>query len=139
VAIDTEMYNGENRGNMRLFTHAAIDAGADVIFGHGPHVVRAMELYNKRLIAYSLGNFCTYSGVSVLGICGLAPLLKVNLNKKGEFLNGQIVSYSQSHLNGLQPDPLNRAALRIKMLTDSDFVAPGIIISNTGSITPKIF
>lgn len=131
-----ESYNGEYRGNVRLFTHAAVDAGADFIFGHGPHVVRGMEIYNKRLIAYSLGNFCTHSGVSVLGICGLAPLLKITLNKKGEFLNGQIISYRQTHDKGTLRDTLNRAALRIKMLTDSDFTAPGLSISSLGVITP---
>ncbi|MFA5851155.1 MAG: CapA family protein [Spirochaetales bacterium] len=137
VPDSAEIFKGENRGNLRLFSHAAIDAGADVILGHGPHVARAMELYKKRLIAYSLGNFVTYKGVSVSGVCGLAPLLKFRINKKGEFLSGQIVSYRQEHDKGLHADPLNRAALRIKALTEADFIRPGLSISSSGQITPS--
>nr|WP_067059192.1 CapA family protein [Mucilaginibacter sp. L294] len=136
VPDSAEIFKGENRGNLRLFTHAAIDAGADVILGNGPHVARAMELYKNRLIAYSLGNFVTYKGVSVSGICGLAPLLKLRISKKGDFLGGQIVSYRQIHDKGLLIDTLNRAALRIKALTEADFIQPGLSISASGQITP---
>ena len=55
-----ETFLGEDRGDLRRFTHAAIDAGADLVLGSGPHVVRAMEIYQGKLIAYSLGNFATY-------------------------------------------------------------------------------
>lgn len=41
----------------RKFAHLAIDAGADVILGHGLHVPRGIEIYNKKLIIYSLANF----------------------------------------------------------------------------------
>jgi hypothetical protein len=138
VPLATEMFKGENRGDLRAFTHAAIDAGADVVLGNGPHVSRAMELYKNRLIAYSLGNFVTYKGVSVSGVCGLAPLLKLRINKRGEFLNGQIASYRQNHQTGLQPDKLNRAALRMKALTEADFIRPGLSISEVGVIKPLI-
>ncbi len=97
-----------------------------------------MELYKNRLIAYSLGNFVTYKGVSVSGICGLAPLLKLRISKKGDFLGGQIVSYRQIHDKGLLIDTLNRAALRIKALTEADFIQPGLSISATGQITPLV-
>ncbi len=39
------------------FSRAAIDAGADSIIGHGPHVLRGIEIYKGRPIFYSLGNF----------------------------------------------------------------------------------
>jgi poly-gamma-glutamate capsule biosynthesis protein CapA/YwtB (metallophosphatase superfamily) len=138
VSDSVEIFKGENRGNLRLFTHAAIDAGADVILGNGPHVARAMEIYKNRLIAYSLGNFVTYKGVSVSGVCGLAPLLKLRISKKGEFLGGQIVSYRQVHDKGLLVDTLNRAALRIKALTQADFIQPGLSISASGQITSLV-
>jgi poly-gamma-glutamate capsule biosynthesis protein CapA/YwtB (metallophosphatase superfamily) len=41
----------------REHAHGMIDAGADVIVGHHPHVVQGVEVYNGGLIAYSLGNF----------------------------------------------------------------------------------
>jgi hypothetical protein len=123
---------------VRAFAHNAIDAGADLIFGNGPHVSRAMELYKKRLVAYSLGNFCTYKSVSVGGVCGLAPLIKIYVNKNGEFLNGRIISFKQTHYKGLEFDPLNRAAARIRLLTAADFKTPGISIANSGMLSPKI-
>jgi len=39
------------------FAHAAIDAGADVFVGHGPHVLRGVEIYKGKPIFYSLGDF----------------------------------------------------------------------------------
>lgn len=132
-----ESYLGAKRGDVNAFAHAAIDAGADVIFGNGPHVSRAMEMYKNRLIAYSLGNFCTYKSVSVMGVCGMAPLLKVYLNKKGEFLSGRIISFKQTHENGLMPDTLNRVVNRIKMLTQADFPQSGLVIDEKGLITTQ--
>jgi hypothetical protein len=134
IPCTSEKFIGENRGDVHAFAHTAIDAGADLVLGNGPHVCRAMELYKNRLIAYSLGNFYTYRCVSVAGVCGLAPVLKVYLDKKGEFLNGRILSYIQSHNAGLEPDSLNRAANRIKYLTAVDFEQPGISIAADGKI-----
>ncbi|QEM13791.1 CapA family protein [Mucilaginibacter rubeus] len=135
VPFAMESFISEKRGDVHAFAHNAIDAGADIILGNGPHVSRAMEVYKNRLIAYSLGNFCTYKSVGVSGVCGLAPLLKVNLNKKGEFLNGRIISLRQAHDKGLGLDSLNRAAVRIKQLTEADFPDAGLIISDTGEIS----
>ncbi|MFQ5742428.1 MAG: CapA family protein [Acidobacteriota bacterium] len=39
------------------FAHAMIDAGADLFVGHGPHVLRGIEIYHGRPIFYSLGDF----------------------------------------------------------------------------------
>ena len=135
VPFKMESYLNEKRGDVHAFAHNAIDAGADLVFGNGPHVCRAMELYNNRLIAYSLGNFCTYRCVSVAGVCGYAPLVKIKVNKKGEFLEGQIKSYRQTHLSGLIPDSLNLVAKRIKILSETDFPESAINISQAGSIT----
>ena len=43
--------------DQKKFAHAAIDAGADVVYGHHPHVLQPMEEYNGGHIFYSLGNF----------------------------------------------------------------------------------
>jgi poly-gamma-glutamate capsule biosynthesis protein CapA/YwtB (metallophosphatase superfamily) len=136
VPFKIESYNNEKRGDVHAFAHNAIDAGADLILGNGPHVCRAMELYKNRLIAYSLGNFCTYRSVSVAGICGLAPLLKVYVNRKGEFLSGRIISARQTHEKGLQPDSLSRAINRIRELTQADFPESGLNIADNGRILP---
>jgi hypothetical protein len=136
VPFINEVFINEKRGDVHAFAHNAIDAGADLVFGNGPHVCRAMEVYKNRLIAYSLGNFCTYRCVSVAGICGMAPLLKVYVNKKGEFLSGRIIANKQTHDKGLEPDNLNRVIARIKMLTEADFPEAGLNISDDGVITP---
>jgi hypothetical protein len=136
VPDSAQSFKGERRGDVKAFAHAAIDAGADLVLGHGPHVSRAMELYKGRLIAYSLGNFCTYRSVSVAGACGLSPMIKLCLTKNGRFLNGQIISFKQSHELGLHRDPFNKALKRIKFLTETDFSNPGISISESGAITP---
>ena len=130
-----ESYIGEKRGNVYAFAHNAVDNGADLIFGHGPHVCRAMEIYKGRLIAYSLGNFCTYRGVGIDGVAGIAPLLKAYLNRKGEFLSGSIISIKQSREKRVEPDTLHRAAKHVKWLTTTDFSDNKLSISETGMLT----
>jgi poly-gamma-glutamate synthesis protein (capsule biosynthesis protein) len=47
----------ELRPYQPLLAHAAIDAGADLVLGHHPHILQAVEHYRDGLILYSLGNF----------------------------------------------------------------------------------
>lgn len=115
-----EMFLGQNRGNPYKFVREVIDAGADIVFGHGPHVTRAVDLYKGRFIAYSLGNFATYSRFNLKGVSGLAPILKVYVNKKGEFLFAEVFSIIQLGEGGPVLDPNNRAFSEIKMLTETD-------------------
>jgi poly-gamma-glutamate synthesis protein (capsule biosynthesis protein) len=42
---------------VQRFARAAIDAGADIFVGHGPHLLRGLEIYRGKPIFYSLGNF----------------------------------------------------------------------------------
>ncbi len=135
IIFKQESFFGEKRGDVHAFAHNAIDAGADVVLGTGPHVSRAMEVYKGRFIAYSLGNFCTYKSVSVAGVCGIAPLLKIYINKKGEFLNGRIIAVKQTHDSGLQADSLKLAVKRIQALTKTDFPEAGLTIADDGLIT----
>ncbi|GIV36002.1 MAG: hypothetical protein KatS3mg032_0381 [Cyclobacteriaceae bacterium] len=131
----TEYFHGENRGDVYAFAHAVIDAGADVVFGHGPHVVRAVEVYRNRFIAYSLGNFCTYGGINVSGINGLAPIIKVVTDRRGKFLRGQIISAYQVPRDRVKADPEHRAARRIAELTKKDFPDLPLHIDEYGNIT----
>ncbi len=48
----------EVTGDQVTLAHAAIDAGADLVLGHHPHVLQGIEVYNGKYICYSLGNFC---------------------------------------------------------------------------------
>ena len=114
----------------------AVDAGADLVIGHGPHVVRAMERYNDRLIAYSLGNFATYYGISVAGIKGIAPILIATLDEAGRFIEGEIVSTRQVRPAGPSLDPEGRALNMIRGLSSEDFGNPGLTFHPDGRVTP---
>jgi poly-gamma-glutamate capsule biosynthesis protein CapA/YwtB (metallophosphatase superfamily) len=137
VPKKTESFYGENRGDVHAFAHAVIDAGADVVFGHGPHVVRAAELYKDRFIIYSLGNFCTAGDFSISGISGYAPIVKVFTDREGKFVKGQIYSAIQRDKTGPVRDNSHAAAKEIKRLTELDFPATDIRISNEGVIERK--
>ncbi|MCX6163398.1 MAG: CapA family protein [Ignavibacteriae bacterium] len=132
-----EIFLGENRGNVYEFAHAVIDAGADVVFGSGPHVTRAIELYNDRFIAYSLGNFCTYGKFSLGGAMGIAPIIKVFVNKNGEFVRGKITPIKQIKRGFPVKDDDNTAIKTIQTLTGKDFPGTKLIISDDGSIEKK--
>lgn len=132
------MFLGENRGDLRTFTHFCIDNGADVVYGHGPHVVRAVELYKGHFIAYSLGNFCTPYGVNISEISGYAPVLQLNINAEdGTFVDGKIHSFIQQRGKGPRRDKQNLVAKEIKSLTNADFSNPKLNIAADGTITKK--
>lgn len=133
----TETYYGENRGNVHQFAHAVIDAGADVVFGHGPHVTRSMELYKDRFIIYSLGNFCTYGRFNLRGAAGIAPIIKLDLEKDGTFVSGQITPIYQQKTHGPKIDSQNRATLKLIELTKQDFPDGQLEINTDGSFVKK--
>ncbi|MEQ8927360.1 MAG: CapA family protein, partial [Fulvivirga sp.] len=134
VTQEYEYFYGENRGNVYKFSHALIDAGADVVFGHGPHVTRALEVYKKRLIAYSLGNFCTYARFNLRGENGLAPILIVYTDNEGKFLHGKIFPIIQLGAGGPQLDSQGRVIEKIRDLTKKDFPETPIMIDESGRI-----
>jgi poly-gamma-glutamate capsule biosynthesis protein CapA/YwtB (metallophosphatase superfamily) len=131
-----ETYHGEARGNVVTFAHAVIDAGADLVLGHGPHVPRALEYYNERLIAYSLGNFATYYGISVEGTKGLAPILIAELDAGGRFLRGRIESMIQVRPGGPRPDPARGALEMMRSLTERAFGSGHIRFEPDGQFAP---
>jgi hypothetical protein len=129
-----ETFLGENRGNVVEFSHAVIDAGADLVFGSGPHVTRAVELYKGRFIAYSLGNFCTYGKFGLNGAMGIAPILKVFINKDGEFVKGVITAVKQVRRGFPVIDETRQVISTIKSLTQKDFPKTELVISDDGEI-----
>lgn len=132
-----ETFVGENRGSLREMAHLCIDEGANVVFGHGPHVCRAVEVYKGKFIAYSLGNFCTPYGMNLRGISGYAPVLTVRVLKDGTFVDGQIHSFIQQRGQGPLPDTQNLVAKEMKRLTELDMPNACISISENGAIRKK--
>lgn len=131
-----EEYYGEPRGDVVLFARCMVDAGADLVIGHGPHVVRAVERYKDRLIAYSLGNFATYYGISVAGIKGIAPILITTLDGEGRFIEGEIISTVQLRPDGPSIDDRQRALNLMRGLSAEDFKNPGLRFLPDGRVLP---
>lgn len=134
VPYGAEMFFGENRGDLRRFGRAMIDAGADLILGHGPHVVRGIEVYNNRLIAYSLGNFATYGKFNLTGPLGLSLILEVRLAKDGAFLGGKIHPAKQEKPGGPQLDASGAVISVVKQLSEADFGTGAVRVSSDGRL-----
>lgn len=137
VPQGTEYYLGENRGNLRLFSRTMIDAGADLILGHGPHVTRGIELYNNKLIAYSLGNFATYARFNLLGPNGICPILEVELAPDGQFLKGKIIAVKQIGEGVPILDPNKTVIQKMRELSTLDFPNSPLLIDDEGNILLK--
>ena len=136
IPFAEEEYYGEPRGDVVRFARGVVDAGADLVIGHGPHVVRGIERYKDRLIAYSLGNFATYYGISVAGIKGIAPILTATLDGNGRFIGGEIVSTRQIRPAGPSIDSTQRALNMIRELSIEDFGNPGLRFHADGRVSP---
>lgn len=136
LPFEEEFYLGETRGEVVRFSHSVIDAGADLVIGHGPHVPRALELYGDRLIAYSLGNFATHFGVNVNGTAGLAPILEAEIQSTGEFIGGRIHSTIQERPIGPVRDDENRVYELIRSLTEETFGTEMFEFSGDGRFVP---
>jgi len=140
ITRKTEMFVGENRGNPYEFARFVIDNGADMVFGHGPHVARAIDLYKGKFIIYSLGNFATNTSVNITGVSGYAPIVKIKTDRKGNFLEGEIFSAIQQGENGdRRPilDSTGACIKEIKKLTEADIPEAELILKETGKICLK--
>jgi hypothetical protein len=132
-----EIFHGEDRGDVYKFAHTMIDNGADVIFGHGPHITRAIEVYKDRFISYSLGNFCTYGRFNLAGPNGIAPIMKIKVDSAGRFLSGRIIPVYQPWPGGVRIDESKRVINKIRDLISVDFPDGVINVSERGEITYK--
>ncbi|MER5457851.1 CapA family protein [Micromonospora sp. NPDC002389] len=133
----TEMFLGENRGDPIKFSRAMIDSGADLIVGHGPHVLRGMEFYKGRLIAYSLGNFAGGGGMlSNNGRLGWGGVLKVTLEPDGTWSGGSFVSTYMNGIGKPTMDPDDRGLGLLRDLTKLDFPETGAQFTKAGKISP---
>lgn len=130
-----EIYLGEHRANVREFARTAIDTGADIVFGHGPHVPRAAELYKGHIIFYSLGNFCTPYRMGIAGATGLAPIAEAVIDGNGKFVNGRIHSFRQIRGIGPRIDKNHEAARLIGRLSAEDFPESPLIIAPDGTLS----
>jgi poly-gamma-glutamate capsule biosynthesis protein CapA/YwtB (metallophosphatase superfamily) len=118
-----EEFMGEQRGNVVRFARAVVDAGADLVLGHGPHVPRAIEVYRGKLIAYSLGNFATYSMFNIKGPSGLGYVLRAEIDPEtGNIVRFRTLSVVLRHPGIPEPDPSGKAEALLRRLSE-EFLA----------------
>jgi poly-gamma-glutamate capsule biosynthesis protein CapA/YwtB (metallophosphatase superfamily) len=137
VRPGTEMYLGENRGDSIKFAHAVVDAGADLVIGHGPHVMRAMEFYKGRLVAYSLGNLAGYRALGYTGVVGVGGVLRVTLRRDGSYVDGSLAPTRMIAPGLPAMDPAKQALPLVRGLCDADLPASGARIGDDGSVSPR--
>ncbi|MBE7381644.1 MAG: CapA family protein [Leptolyngbya sp. SIO1E4] len=130
----TEFFFSENRGNLVQFSRAMVDAGADVILGHGPHVPRALELYQDRLIAYSLGNFLGYRTLSTVGPLGTSLILQLEMDETGNFMGGRVIPVALDPNGVPYIDNFFQSVALVRQLTAQDFPNTALEIDEMGYI-----
>lgn len=123
VPNNTEMFFGEARGNLRQFVRTVIDAGADLVLGHGPHVLRGMEIYKGHLAVYSLGNFATYGWFQLAGATAESEVLEIKLGADGKFISGKINPVALEGRGIPVLDKTKSAIATIRSLSLTDFGA----------------
>jgi Bacterial capsule synthesis protein PGA_cap len=132
-----EIYYGENRGNPEAFARTAVDAGADLVLGSGPHVLRGMEFYRGRLIAYSLGDFAGFHNFTTEGELGVSAILRVKLDQDGRFLRGKLVSVRLVGAGQPVLDPSGAGASLVATLSREDLGPTAARIAADGTISPR--
>jgi hypothetical protein len=135
VSRGTERFLGENRGDPVRFAHAVVDAGADLVVGSGPHVLRGMEWYKGRLIAYSLGNFAGYDVFALGGPLSTSGILRVTLDGAGRFETGRLVPTRMVGAGLPALDPAEAAHGLVRTLSRADFGARGAKVSPDGLLS----
>jgi poly-gamma-glutamate capsule biosynthesis protein CapA/YwtB (metallophosphatase superfamily) len=127
----TQYYLGEDRGDARAFAHAVIDAGASLVLGSGPHVIRGIERYRGRPIAYSLGNFVGYHTLGDGGVLSQSAILRVKLGVGGRVLAARWISIRL--VDGLpRPEPSEQSARLVATLSREDFATDHYVIPPDG-------
>lgn len=135
VSGSAESYLGEPRGNPAEFAHAMIDAGADLVLASGPHVLRGVEWYKRRLIAYSLGNLASSHTLSSAGVLAQSALLRVTLDVHGRFVAGSLIPLRLDAWGTPAFDPGRASLGLIRALSRSDFAATAALIGGGGKLT----
>lgn len=131
----TERYFGYSRGNPVAFARAATEAGADLVIGHGPHVVRAMQWRRGALVAYSLGNLLTYGPFQLAAPLDRGAVLCATLDVNGAPRAAELRATRQRRPGHAAPDPTRRAVRLVDSLSRLDFPRTRARMSARGVVT----
>ena len=126
-----------DRGNPVAFARAAFDAGATLVFAHGPHVLRAAEWRDDRLVFYSLGNLLNYGPFNLgepmnRGVVACADVAD------GRVIGADLRPTVQLAPGALMPDVDRRAFTLIDSLSALDFPQTGVHIDVWGEVLRRL-
>jgi poly-gamma-glutamate capsule biosynthesis protein CapA/YwtB (metallophosphatase superfamily) len=127
---------GEDRGNPRRFAHFAVANGADLVLASGPHVLRGMEFFGHRLIAYSLGDFASFHNFGTSGIVGLSGILQLTVGPAGWFTSGHLASVKLNGTGRPLHDYSRQSVDLVRNLSNEDFGPHAARFADDGTITP---
>ncbi|HEX5830444.1 MAG TPA: CapA family protein [Gemmatimonadaceae bacterium] len=132
-----ERFHGVSRGDPVAFAEAAVEAGADLVVGHGPHVLRAAEWRGDALAAYSLGNLVTYGPFSNGEPIKRGALLCAALGAADGVLEAVLRPTVQRQPGRVDADPAMRAAVLVDSLSRLDFPRTGARVRADGLLTKR--
>jgi poly-gamma-glutamate capsule biosynthesis protein CapA/YwtB (metallophosphatase superfamily) len=134
----TERFLGLDRGNPVAFANAALAAGATLVVGHGPHVLRAGEWRGDRLVLYSLGNLLTYGPFRLRPPSDRAAVLHTVIDSAGHVAEATLRATTQLSPGVLLADSTNRAGALIDSLSALDFPRTGVRVGPDGRIERRV-
>jgi hypothetical protein len=121
-----ELYLGENRGNSVAIARTALAAGASIVVGHGPHVLRGAEWRPDGLAVYSLGNLVTYGPFSMAPPLDRGAIFCASLDRDGRVVQADLRPTHQLKPGTVVADAELRAAQLVDSLSGLDFPTTGV-------------
>jgi len=134
VPRGAETFLGENRGSSRAFAHAVINAGADLVVGSGPHVIRGVQWYHRRLIAYSLGNLAGWRTFASGGTLSESAIITATLHANGSVASARWTALTLQAPGTPVLDPANSSVSLVARLSREDFGASAAQFAADGTI-----
>jgi hypothetical protein len=129
----TELFLGTiDRGNPIAFADAALESGATMVIGHGPHVLRAAEWRGDRLVLYSLGNLLTYGPFRLAEPMNRGVVACAEIDSARSVRTAWLRPTMQLAPGVLRVDPTLRAATLIDSLSSLDFPSTGVTVDANG-------
>jgi hypothetical protein len=130
-----EIFLGKiDRGNPVGFARAAFAAGATLVWGHGPHVMRAAEWRDDRLALYSLGNTVTYGPFNNDEPKNRGAIACATIDSARRVSGAELRSTVQLAPGVVRADSTHRAAWLVDSLSRLDFPRTGARVDSTGAI-----
>ncbi|HEX2778594.1 MAG TPA: CapA family protein [Gemmatimonadaceae bacterium] len=132
-----ERYLNTTRGNPVAFASAATGAGADLVIGHGPHVLRAVEWRGASLVLYSLGNLVTYGPFSHREPMRRGAIACATVDGKGAVSAAHLHPTVQRAPGLVRADRSRRALTLVDSLSRLDFPRSGARVLKDGRVVRR--